>query len=487
VVNTFDSSERQASGEVPEGSGGVTSWLAQNLTDNQHYFWRAKASDGSGESDWVVGDFILDSTNEPPSVPTIANPGDRAWVSTQTPTFTVNPSTDPEGDAISYVFEVYKDAALSSLATSGTSGGVSWQPTTLLEDKTTHYWRVRAQDARGAASEWSPVMTLFVSTGTYVPPTIAVTNPSTITNAGLGVATITWTSTNPNIEPRIALYYDQTGSGYAGTKIVDGLRQNVGSHAGSYEWNMTGLPAGAYYVYGVSYDDRGFSQAYAPGTLVVPAVPQAGGIFLGVRGGSFSIREDESTSFMATLTRAPTSTVVVPISSSDTSEATVSPQQLTFTPSNWSRGQSITVSAVDDGVIDGDKPVEITAGGAISHDPHYIGVSSDILHGVVRDIGVTAGSDLSVAGYTLVSRTQVRGIWRYSYRITVRNQGPRVDNVTATVVSAPQGYAGALNSSLDFGVIGQNESATSTGTFSFVTDEDLENRAPDLTWRLQIR
>src|SRR5690606_23490519 len=274
VVATFDSSERRASGEVPTGSGGTTGWQVTGLADNVHYYWRVRASDGASQSDWVVGDFIMDARNESPSVPVVANPGDRAWVSSRTPTFTVHPSTDPDGDSIVYAFEVYADVGLGRLVASGTSTTGSWQPSSPLEDRTTHYWRVRAQDVRGAASAWSPVMTLFGSTGNYVPPTIAVTSPATVVNAASGTVAIEWTGTNPNIEPRVALYYGTVGSGYAGTKIVDGLAPEPGTGQGRYQWSTAGLAPGAYYVYGVIYDDRGTSRAYAPGAVVVPAKPQ---------------------------------------------------------------------------------------------------------------------------------------------------------------------------------------------------------------------
>lgn len=125
-VNTFDSSARQASDAVPASADGATGWPATGLVENQHYYWRVKASDGHSQTEWVIGDFILDAQNDPPTMPTIANPGDRAWVTTLYPTFMVHPSIDPEGEDILYTFEVYADPAMSQRTSSGTSATLSW-------------------------------------------------------------------------------------------------------------------------------------------------------------------------------------------------------------------------------------------------------------------------------------------------------------------------------------------------------------------------
>ena len=51
----------------------------------------------------------------------------------------------------------------------------------------------------------------------------------------------------------------------------------------------------------------------------------------------------------------PTADVVIPISSSNTTEGQVSPPSVTFTPSDWSIPQTVTVTGIDDGDADGDQ------------------------------------------------------------------------------------------------------------------------------------
>ncbi|MCM8809427.1 MAG: hypothetical protein NC934_04555, partial [Candidatus Omnitrophica bacterium] len=58
------------------------------------------------------------------------------------------------------------------------------------------------------------------------------------------------------------------------------------------------------------------------------------------------------------------------IVSGNTSEGIVSPDSLTFTPNNWNIEQTVTVTPVDDNVVDGDKTYLITLT-ASSADQNY--------------------------------------------------------------------------------------------------------------------
>src|SRR5262245_4341485 len=73
-------------------------------------------------------------------------------------------------------------------------------------------------------------------------------------------------------------------------------------------------------------------------------------------GGTTVVSEVGGTDTLAvSLTDAPTSNVVLNITSSDTGEATAAPATLTFTPANWNIAQTITVTGVDDPLIDGNQ------------------------------------------------------------------------------------------------------------------------------------
>jgi hypothetical protein len=67
-----------------------------------------------------------------------------------------------------------------------------------------------------------------------------------------------------------------------------------------------------------------------------------------------------SDTYTVALDSEPTADVTISISSSDEGEATVSPDTLTFTASDWDTAQTVTVTGQDDDVDDGDQTVTIT-------------------------------------------------------------------------------------------------------------------------------
>lgn len=75
--------------------------------------------------------------------------------------------------------------------------------------------------------------------------------------------------------------------------------------------------------------------------------------------------------FSVVLNQAPTSNVVIPVSSSDTTEGTVNFSSLTFTSSNWNTAQLVIISGVNDFVTDGNISFQINLGPATSSDLNY--------------------------------------------------------------------------------------------------------------------
>ncbi len=103
--------------------------------------------------------------------------------------------------------------------------------------------------------------------------------------------------------------------------------------------------------------------------------------------------------FTIVLNRQPAADVTIGVASNDTSEATVSPAQLTFTSTNWSTPQSVTVQGEDDDVDDGHIEYTIVTAAAVSGDPVFSGVDVSDVTGTNSDddtVGFNA-APLSIA------------------------------------------------------------------------------------------
>jgi len=83
-----------------------------------------------------------------------------------------------------------------------------------------------------------------------------------------------------------------------------------------------------------------------------------------------------SSSFSITLTKKPKSDVTLSITSSDTSEGTLSTSALTFNSSNWNTAQTVTVTGSDDFLADGDQSYTLTTALSSSLDPDYRNLTS---------------------------------------------------------------------------------------------------------------
>jgi len=100
--------------------------------------------------------------------------------------------------------------------------------------------------------------------------------------------------------------------------------------------------------------------------------------------GSTSVTESGATdTYTLALGTQPTADVVVSVTGTD--QLTVSPSTLTFTPENWDTPQTVTVSAVDDSVVEGEHTAVITHS-AVSVDAEYNGIS-------VADVTVSIEDD----------------------------------------------------------------------------------------------
>jgi hypothetical protein len=169
---TFTSPGRQASAALQAGQDGKVRWQPAALAENQRYYWRARALDPYSASDWQVGSFVVNAQNDAPSAPVALNPSD-AILFNRKPTLLIQNSTDPEGDAITYSFELRGSdgqVVASGDAAAGSNGHTSFNVTKELDEGGEYIWVARAKDAAGAVSQASTEARFQVYKAPELPP-----------------------------------------------------------------------------------------------------------------------------------------------------------------------------------------------------------------------------------------------------------------------------------------------------------------------------
>lgn len=467
-VETFDSNNKLSSGRLPGETSGKTTWRTPTLIENKKYYWRAKADDGFGSSDWVADWFRVDVTNEAPTVPVLNNPSNNAWVSSLTPNLTLNASTDPEGNKLAYEFEIYNDAQLQSLVSSGKTEQTNFTINTPLTDKTTYWWRARAIDDKGLASNWSPVNKFYLSSGTYQNPSISLSSPNQPTVASIAdgkkYIDIQWTGENPNIDTNVSLFYSTSPDMSGGVPIVEGLKYGSGTHIGNYRWNIGNLSVGTYYIYAIIYDDKGLSKSLAPGALVIPVATPTGKIEISAPLNKITTSEDGlSTTVKVKLGSQPTKNVRVNISSSDVTEGIPNPSFVDFTPQDWATEKSVNIVGQNDCVSDGFVNYTVTAGPASSLDPNYMGLNSTSINATnmpnVSVGNITNDKQVGLCGIQVTAVRKPKAFeWEYDLQPILSNEGKAVTSLKATLVKSPIGTT-ILQNQLNFGAVSSHQSA----------------------------
>ena len=115
-------------------------------------------------------------------------------------------------------------------------------------------------------------------------------------------------------------------------------------------------------------------------------------VTVGAVSGSTSEAATTST-FTVVLASQPTATVTIAVTSSDTTEGTVSPGLLTFTTTDWNTAQTVTVTGVDDPADDGDITYTIALAPAAGGD--YTGIDPTDVSVTNTDNDTTPGGGVS--------------------------------------------------------------------------------------------
>ncbi|MEM7415427.1 MAG: hypothetical protein AAF389_08020 [Gemmatimonadota bacterium] len=175
----------------------------------------------------------------------------------------------------------------------------------------------------------------------------------------------------------------------------------------------------------ISVDDAASDDTYDPvldGSVTVTTTDDDApvGFTVAEIGGTQVTEAGSTDAFAVVLNSEPGSDVVFTVTSADVGEATVDQASLTFTPANWDTPQTVTVTGVDDALIDGTQNTDVT----VSVDDAN---SDDAFDPLADQVVTVSTSDDDVAGYDVVE----------SGGSTLVNESGTTDDFTVALTAQP--------------------------------------------------
>ncbi|WP_216670796.1 beta strand repeat-containing protein, partial [Microcoleus asticus] len=195
--------------------------------------------------------------------------------------------------------------------------------------------------------------------------------------------------------------------------------------------------------------------------------------------------------FTVVLNSQPTADVSLGVTSDKTTEGNVDKPSLTFTPANWNTPQTVTVTGVDESIVDGNTAYNILTAAATSTDTNYNGVDADDVAVTNTDNDVTLIPEIQVLDGTtdIVDGTEsaidfgsviVGGTLNKTF--TVKNLGTEVLNLSNLTLPTGFSSVGSLPATVAAGAsanlllqVDTTSAGNKTGTLQFVNDDSDEN------------
>jgi hypothetical protein len=158
-----------------------------------------------------------------------------------------------------------------------------------------------------------------------------------------------------------------------------------------------------------------------------------------------------SDTFQVVLTKQPAADVTIgTIISSNTGEVVVSTASLTFTTANWDVPQTVTVTGVDDLVLDGMQTVFIDLGNTSSIDPDWDNLDlGELVVNNLDDETPTTPAVILLIGDGLITREHPTTPWSDTFNV-VLNSAPASDVTINPIVSTDTGEVIVSTATLTF-------------------------------------
>lgn len=256
-----------------------TGWTIDNeLSENTWYYWRVRVCNPDLCSLWADSKFFVNLVNDLPGVFHLSSPTNQSDVSSGLPVLQISNSVDPDGDQVTYHFEVYADTQDGVLVASvdnveaGIDGLTSWQVDFELEENRWYFWKAIASDLHGASRDSNEVWSFRVNSENSTPSVPTLVSPvidKTVADYSLNL--VVGNSTDPD-NSVISYLFELDGiETFDSTlkRISGNIAQGEGD---TTSWFVDGLVENTLYYWRAKADDGLAQSEWVNGQFFVNAV-----------------------------------------------------------------------------------------------------------------------------------------------------------------------------------------------------------------------
>ncbi|MFB3895460.1 MAG: hypothetical protein ACE14V_04070 [bacterium] len=246
--------------DFSSGFASVTTATPSSELVTGTYYWRVISQDSyNAQNTSAVWSVILD--NQAPNAVNLISPLSGTTTNNRQPTFRWNATTDPDGDAVTYLLQVDNDAGFGSPEfTSGFGTATSAVPSSMLTTGT-YYWRVISQDSY-TAQNISAVWTLTIRN--QAPNAVSLISPVSGTTTSNRQPTFRWnTTTDPDGDTVSYELELSTDAGFGTIAYSSGFSSATSATPTSM------VAFGSYYWRVVSQDSYGAENYSAARTITI--------------------------------------------------------------------------------------------------------------------------------------------------------------------------------------------------------------------------
>jgi len=168
-----------------------------------------------------------------------------------------------------------------------------------------------------------------------------------------------------------------SGSGDPSAATWIGINATIGTEDTWIEKGTYLLPVNSTVYVAFYYEGDYASEWYIDDVIVQDAATPVAGISIGTLSSTTTDEDGAAATFTVVLDSQPGDDVIISLNSSDISEGSVAPVSLTFTSVNWETSQDVTVTGLNDDLLDGDINYTVEIGPATSNDNNYNGIDPD--------------------------------------------------------------------------------------------------------------